>query len=288
MQKYDVHNNREALYEFASSMLRDNAMHELGIGSMRGMTSVVKGIFFPLMECGAYTMEEKVNIWAAKSFLKDSTNLHRDMLGTDLMNAHIDFSIPIFFVAGIYDYTVNYGLQREYFNIINAPVKEFYSFKHSAHSPIFEEPREFNDVLVHNILPRSGHAGEYGEYEATGTVSVNLDAEKISKIEHVNIVPGDTSITIEYTGETNIMKFVEFMNGLLLIPTDFIRPVNRMVDTYRIYNIDGTVDIFRYEFTGVSFNNNKYELHEDEERRSETIQYDILTSHIMHSTNLPN
>lgn len=48
--------------------------------------------------------------------------------------------IPIYFFAGKYDYTCSFDLQCEYYEQIDAPIKEFYVFNDSAHSPIFEEP----------------------------------------------------------------------------------------------------------------------------------------------------
>jgi len=35
---------------------------------------------------------------------------------------------------------------------VNAPVKEFYSFENSAHSPLFEEHERFMDILKRDVL----------------------------------------------------------------------------------------------------------------------------------------
>jgi pimeloyl-ACP methyl ester carboxylesterase len=152
LEKFNVHSGDTAVFDFSASAIRDTVMHELGVGSMRDMNSVISGIFFPIMKCGAYTLREKINIWVAKSFLNNSTNLHREMLTTDLSKTHTEFDIPVYIFAGIYDYTVNYDLQKEYFSIINAPVKGFYTFENSAHSPPFEEPGRFIGILLNDVL----------------------------------------------------------------------------------------------------------------------------------------
>jgi len=152
LERFNIHDGNDAIYDFFTSPLRDTVMHELGIGSMRDMNSVISGIFFPIMKCGAYTLREKINIWVAKSFLNNSTKLHQEMLNTDLSNTYSDFEIPIYITAGIYDYTVNYDMQKEYFTVISAPVKGFYTFNNSAHSPLYEEPERFVEIVINDIL----------------------------------------------------------------------------------------------------------------------------------------
>jgi len=41
---------------------RDDAMHGLGVGTMRDMRSVVAGVFLPVGRCQAYTLLEKINV----------------------------------------------------------------------------------------------------------------------------------------------------------------------------------------------------------------------------------
>jgi len=35
---------------------------------------------------------------------------------------------------------------------LQAPVKGFYTFENSAHSPLFEEPKRIKDIFVNDIL----------------------------------------------------------------------------------------------------------------------------------------
>jgi pimeloyl-ACP methyl ester carboxylesterase len=63
--------------------------------------------------------------------------------------------IPVYFFHGIYDYTVSYNLARAYFEKLKAPVKGFYTFRQSAHSPMFEEPEKTIKILQADVLQGS-------------------------------------------------------------------------------------------------------------------------------------
>ena len=123
---------------------RDKPMHK--------MKSVISGIFLPIIRNKEYTFIERINIWRAKSICLNKTNLWETMINTDLTKEITEINIPIYFFHGIYDYTVNYTLAKEYFKNINAPLKGFYTFSHSAHSPIFEETERVGKIIVEDVL----------------------------------------------------------------------------------------------------------------------------------------
>ncbi len=131
--------------------LRDGAMHSLGIGTTHDMKSVISGIFFPSLTFREYTLKEKINLWRGKSQSGVSFNWD-EITATDLTTQVTEFEIPVYILAGRYDYTVNYDLQKNYFMKINAPKKGFYTFENSAHSPLFEEPENFIEIMVNDVL----------------------------------------------------------------------------------------------------------------------------------------
>lgn len=134
-----IRESDEMYSKYFSSSLRDTSMHDLGVGTCRDMDSVITGIFFPSLRCRAYTPKERVNIWRGKS---DSMNFPvvNDATHFNVFDEVTSLKLPIYFFAGKYDYTCNYDLQYEYYENIDAPVKKFFAFENSAHSPIFEEP----------------------------------------------------------------------------------------------------------------------------------------------------
>jgi len=131
-------------------LLRDKAMHSLGIGTTHGMKSVVFGVFFPVWQNREYTIGEKINIWRGKSF--SSNLLWGEMLATDLTKQVTELDLPVYFCSGRYDYTVSSTEAKSYFENLQAPKKGFYTFEHSAHSPMFEEPEKMLNILNEDVL----------------------------------------------------------------------------------------------------------------------------------------
>jgi len=130
--------------------LRDPLMHGLGVGTTRDMKSVVTGIFFPVMGFPEYSFREKIIIWRGKAF---SRRLLWDrMLMTDLAAEVPELAIPVYFVHGLHDYTITYAQTREYFGGLRAPLKGFYTFEGSAHSPAYEEPERMRRNLREDVL----------------------------------------------------------------------------------------------------------------------------------------
>jgi len=131
--------------------LRDGAMHSLGIGTTRDMNSVITGIFYPSLTSREYTFSEKIDMWRGKS-QSGVASLWDEMLATDLAEQLPELGIPVYFFHGIYDYTVSYTEARSYFEKLRAPVKGFYTFQQSAHSPMFEEPDKMRKILQEDVL----------------------------------------------------------------------------------------------------------------------------------------
>lgn len=130
--------------------LRDAAMHGLGGGTTREMRSVITGVFLPVWGLRAYTLREKVNIWRGKAWSRNL--LWEDVLRTDLTTQITQLDLPVYFFVGRHDLTAHPDLSRALFNQIEAPVKGFYLFENSAHSPLFEEPEKATLVLLGDVL----------------------------------------------------------------------------------------------------------------------------------------
>jgi pimeloyl-ACP methyl ester carboxylesterase len=131
--------------------VRDMAMHSLGIGTTHDMKSVVTGIFIPSLQSREYTLREKINMWIGKSRSCVSI-LWDSMVVTDLTIQVPELELPVYFFEGIYDYTCSYTEAKAYFQKLKAPLKGFYTFKQSAHSPIFEEPVKTQRIMRDDVL----------------------------------------------------------------------------------------------------------------------------------------
>jgi hypothetical protein len=64
----------------------------------------------------------------------------------------LELDLPVYFFEGIFDYTCSYTEAKSYFEKLKAPLKGFYSFEQSAHSPLFEEPEKMQHILQADVL----------------------------------------------------------------------------------------------------------------------------------------
>ena len=131
--------------------VRDRAMHQLGAGTTHDMRSVLNGIVWPSLRSPHYTPNEKINMWRGKLSYGVSP-LWDEMLATDLAELLTEFTLPIYFFHGTYDYTVNYNLAKDYLQKLKAPRKGFYTFDRSAHSPVLEEPGKARRIMREDVL----------------------------------------------------------------------------------------------------------------------------------------
>ena len=151
-KKYPILENDSLILPFFNSVLRDKAQHDLGIGTMHNMRSIIKDVFLPVWTCRAYTVKEKFNIWISKFSFITKSGLRYQIINLDIPTKVPRLEIPVYFFSGRYDLTVNKDLSKEYLKKIEAPVKGFYTFNKSAHSPMFEEPQRLKEILIKDVL----------------------------------------------------------------------------------------------------------------------------------------
>jgi pimeloyl-ACP methyl ester carboxylesterase len=128
-------------------------MHRLGVGTMHTMTSIMQGLFLPSLQTREYTLGEKVGLWRGKLAAGVSA-LWNEQIATDLSETLPAVDVPVYLLHGKYDYTVSYPLAKAYYRQLRAPIKGFYTFEQSAHSPMFEEPVRTVQVLRDDVLVR--------------------------------------------------------------------------------------------------------------------------------------
>ena len=131
--------------------VRDQAMHQVGVGTTHDMTSVIWGIFIPSWRCRAYTLTEKLNLWRGKRSACNAS-LREELLTTDLTAKVPELKVPVYFLHGSYDYTVSYPMAQQYLSALKAPMKGFYTIDRSAHSPVYEQPDLTRRILRDDVL----------------------------------------------------------------------------------------------------------------------------------------
>ncbi|HSV94264.1 MAG TPA: alpha/beta hydrolase [Desulfobacterales bacterium] len=131
-------------------LMRDGIMHRAGVGTTRDMKSVITGVFLASWFSRDYTLKEKAAIWGGKNFAQSL--MWDDMISTDLRAVVKRLELPVYFFHGKHDYTVSYALMKGWFGRLEAPLKGFYTFERSAHSPVFEQPDEMGRILREDVL----------------------------------------------------------------------------------------------------------------------------------------
>ncbi len=92
------------------------------------------------------------NLWDIVLFAlgsKQAINLIWDeLMEFNLFEEHSDYECPVYFLLGRFDNQVPATLAARYFETITAPAKEIVWFEKSAHSPCWEEPERFHEVVA--------------------------------------------------------------------------------------------------------------------------------------------
>ena len=68
-KKYPILENDSLILPFLNSVLRDKAQHDLGIGTMHNMRSIIKDVFLPVWTCRAYTVKGEIEYMDFKIFI---------------------------------------------------------------------------------------------------------------------------------------------------------------------------------------------------------------------------
>jgi len=132
------------------SIVKTSLMCEAGIETTRKATSQYRAIYLPTMESPEYSLGEKINMWRG-IILNKKSPLSHDAKTENIEELNTKYEVPIYFISGKYDYICPLELVKEYFDMIEAPVKGIYEFDESAHSPMFEEPDKVMKVLVEDV-----------------------------------------------------------------------------------------------------------------------------------------
>jgi pimeloyl-ACP methyl ester carboxylesterase len=80
------------------------------------------------------------------------TTVYPQLNDVDLRTQATELAVPVYFIKGRWDVNAVNSLTEEYFALLDAPHKELIWFEDSAHTPLWDEPEHFTEVLVTNVL----------------------------------------------------------------------------------------------------------------------------------------
>lgn len=96
--------------------------------------------------CNEYEKNDIQNIPKGLDF--SDKHLWNEVVKTQMLDNLIEFSVPIYFVCGKYDYITPTTLIEEYYNKITTKFKLLIILENSAHYPYIEEPVKFSQVII--------------------------------------------------------------------------------------------------------------------------------------------
>jgi pimeloyl-ACP methyl ester carboxylesterase len=107
--------------------------------------SYFRAMVLPMIFSGEYSLGDFIG--AARGYKYVLTAMWEEVGATDLIKSCPRFEIPYFIFDGRLDRNTPSELVEEYFNTIQAPVKELLWFENSAHNPMSDEPEKFKTLL---------------------------------------------------------------------------------------------------------------------------------------------
>jgi pimeloyl-ACP methyl ester carboxylesterase len=63
---------------------------------------------------------------------------------------------PVYFFLGKKDLQTNFGISKEYFEVLKAPVKDVFVFENAGHSVLTEEAEQVQKIIINDILNKPG------------------------------------------------------------------------------------------------------------------------------------
>ncbi|MCL7972201.1 MAG: alpha/beta hydrolase [marine benthic group bacterium] len=133
-------------------------LEELGLGDIHD-PSLLPGFAAEAGPLTEYTAENQSNEGAWRSLYEASPLLaDQDWFQTlDLISQAPRLEVPVYFMAGRYDYKTPGELAEEYLNGLDAPAgKQMFWFENSAHVPFIEQREPFYSAMIETILAEVG------------------------------------------------------------------------------------------------------------------------------------
>lgn len=183
-QMVDFVANDTEMYEFAIQLLTEqgrtdaaeNLKHngpppyEQGelLGKFQAMNGVINdymhahahgegtghNLMFDSLAAQEYGLMDKV-YWLL-SLLNTFPQVYAQLNDVDLRVQATEIEVPMYFIRGRWDANSSNRLTEEYVEIVDAPHKELIWFEDAAHTPLWDCPRRFVDVMVNKVLAETG------------------------------------------------------------------------------------------------------------------------------------
>lgn len=103
-----------------------------------------------IFSCPNYTFKERMNILSGSYYSYQS--LAHAMSTIDLTKLVPTLNLPVFILQGLHDYLTTHTQARRFYESIESPYKEMFTFENSSHTPFIEEQELFYKIMQDKVL----------------------------------------------------------------------------------------------------------------------------------------
>lgn len=128
----------------------------LKLGGERYAKTSYTDWFYSIWSSREYSFFDLIKYAKSSAFCAGNIIYDPDFNNFNFFNQIPEVKIPVFYISGAHDYNTPWELVQKYACEIKAPKKEFILFDKSGHSPVFEEPKRFNEEIlrIYNSVKR--------------------------------------------------------------------------------------------------------------------------------------
>lgn len=135
---YTYQTDDEAAKKYVGNMIHKYG----GYISEKNDFSIAK-YFAPYFKCYGWNI-----IKVLKGMVKSSTTLNAEMNEEDSISCITELSVPVLLISGEEDMICPVSATQRWFDKLTAPQKKFVKIKNAAHMVNFEQPEEWNKLLI--------------------------------------------------------------------------------------------------------------------------------------------
>jgi pimeloyl-ACP methyl ester carboxylesterase len=110
-------------------------------------------LLFDSLQAQEYGLLDKLN-WI-RGLIDTFTTVYPQLYGLDFRTQVSRLETPAYFIKGRWDRNASNELLEEYFALLECPHKQLIWFEDSAHTPMWDEPAHFVDVMVNTVLAQT-------------------------------------------------------------------------------------------------------------------------------------
>jgi len=137
----------DKLYEKGEYVFRFGGGIHANIGEHMGV------LMFDCLASPEYSLSEGFNTLKMKGMKFSLNAMWEEIRNTNLADEIDTLRVPVYFFEGKYDMNNPTVIVEEFYeNIVATEGKEFIIFENSAHFPIIEEKKKYEDLLINTVL----------------------------------------------------------------------------------------------------------------------------------------